>query len=79
MVNRCLHVWSIFSYVMSCFGYWLSSSVLVSFQSTSAFFTCGFLTYFLVSFVPFFSMPERIGLCKMFAKVELLHDTVLFP
>jgi hypothetical protein len=56
MVDRCLHVWSIFSYVIPCFGLWLPDSVLVSFQCTS-----GFLSHFLVGFAPFF-MPERVGL-----------------
>jgi hypothetical protein len=60
-VGRCLHLWHIFSYVMSCFGFCLPGFVSVSFQSTSIFFTSGFLPHFLVGFCSLF-MPERIGL-----------------
>jgi hypothetical protein len=61
-----LRVWSIFSYVLPCFGHWLPSSVLASFQNISAFLTSGFLPCFLVGFLLFF-MPEKIGLRKLFA------------
>jgi hypothetical protein len=62
-----LRVCPIFSYVLSCFGLWLSGSVLTSFQSVSAFLTSGFLPCFLVDFLLFF-MLERIGLRKLFTK-----------
>jgi hypothetical protein len=50
VVGRCLHLWPIFSYVTSCFGFWLTGSVSASFQSTSAFSTSGFLPHLLVCF-----------------------------
>jgi hypothetical protein len=53
MVGPYLHVWPIFSYVIPCFVDWLLGSVLASFRSTYAFFTCEFLSCFLVGFVPF--------------------------
>jgi hypothetical protein len=53
---------------MPCVGDWLPGFVLMSFQSTSTFFTYGFLPCFLVGFVPSF-MRKRIGLHKLFAKL----------
>jgi hypothetical protein len=60
-VGRWLYLWPIFSYVTPCFGFWLPSSVYVSFQSTSVFSPRGFCFTSLWGFAPFF-MPERIGL-----------------
>jgi hypothetical protein len=53
---------------MPSFGDLIPGSVLMSFQSTSAFFASRFLPHFLVGFAPFF-MPEGIGLRKLFAKL----------
>jgi hypothetical protein len=48
-----LRVWPIFSYVLPYFRLSLPGFVLASFQSILDFLTSGFLSYFLVSFLPF--------------------------
>jgi hypothetical protein len=59
-VDRDLHVWPIFYYVMPYFWFWLSDSVLAYFESTSTFFTSGFLPHFLVGFTPFLCLKGLV-------------------
>jgi hypothetical protein len=44
----------------------------------SLLFTCGFLPYYLIGFVPFFHTLKGC-LCKLFARVGMPKDIVLFP
>jgi hypothetical protein len=63
-----LRVWSIFSYVLPCFGVWLPGFVLASFQSISAFLISEFLSCFLESFLSFLCL-KRLVCTKLFAKL----------
>jgi hypothetical protein len=54
--------------VMSYFGFWLPGFVSVSFQSTSIFFTSGFLPHFLVGFCSLLCLKGLIC-AKLFAKL----------
>jgi hypothetical protein len=49
-VDRCLRLWPIFSYAMSCFGFWLPSSV----STFSFLFHLWVLPHFLVGFCSIF-------------------------
>jgi prepilin signal peptidase PulO-like enzyme (type II secretory pathway) len=42
-VRYCLHVWSVFYFVMPSFGNWLPHSLLASMQGTSAFSDASFV------------------------------------
>jgi hypothetical protein len=78
IVGCCLHVWPIFSSMMPCFGDWLSDSVLASFQSTSTFFICGFLSCYLVGFVLLFLYLKGLVCAKCLLKLSCCRTLCSF-
>jgi hypothetical protein len=52
-MGRWFFVYGLSSHVLPCFGICLPDSVLTSFQIISTFLTFGFLSCFLVGFLPF--------------------------
>jgi hypothetical protein len=67
-VGHYLYLWHVFSYVMSCFGFWVLDSLSASFQSTSVFYLRVFASLLSGFLLPFLCLKGLVC-AKLFVKL----------